>query len=154
MSCARHTTNDPSIHHPSPTMPPRKSISRARPSRAVDEPVEAPRSTDAVEPSSSSHAQQQSQPQPTASTSKVTLDMPPIDVPEDIVWEYEAAPKEPQVLTEEDKERIVHEVSLDVGPWSPMFWSAASRSTSRYTAAGHDQNRTGPNPPASLLLTF
>ncbi|RSH86065.1 uncharacterized protein EHS24_004275 [Apiotrichum porosum] len=91
-------------------MPPRKSISRARPSRAVDEPVEAPRSTDAVEPSSSSHAQQQSQPQPTASTSKVTLDMPPIDVPEDIVWEYEAAPKEPQVLTEEDKERIVHEL--------------------------------------------
>ncbi|GMK57299.1 hypothetical protein CspeluHIS016_0401330 [Cutaneotrichosporon spelunceum] len=49
-------------------------------------------------------------PQPTASSSKHTLDMPPLDLPDSITWDYEPDPRAPQQLSKDDKEAFMAEL--------------------------------------------
>lgn len=51
------------------------------------------------------------EPSQVASSSKVTLDMPPLDVPESITWDYTPPEHRPvQELSDDDKDRLIHEV--------------------------------------------
>lgn len=74
---------------------PRKSVSSRRRS-AVEKQSATP---NPVEPSQ------------VASSSRITLDMPPLDVPESITWDYTPPEHRPvQELSEDDKDRLIHEV--------------------------------------------
>lgn len=77
-------------------MPPRSSVSRRR-SVAEAQPKTSPTSPSQV-----------------ATSSKVTLDMPPPDVPESVTWDYVPPEHRPvQELSEDDKDRLIHEVSTE-----------------------------------------
>ncbi|KLT43238.1 hypothetical protein CC85DRAFT_284795 [Cutaneotrichosporon oleaginosum] len=47
---------------------------------------------------------------PAASSSKHTLDMPPLDLPDSITWDYEPAPRAPATLSKDDKEAFMAEL--------------------------------------------
>lgn len=79
---------------------PRKSVSSRR--RSVVKKSESTTPTPAAK-----------EPSQVASSSKMTLDMPPPDVPESITWDYTPPEHRPvQELSEDDKDRLIHEVSL------------------------------------------
>lgn len=103
-----HTTEakltSPPLHCMPTTMSTRKSLSRkSRVSRAADDASPLAAVTTEAPPL---HEQEQ----PVASSSKVKLDMPPLDVPESITWDYEPQPREPQALTKDQKEEFIQEV--------------------------------------------
>lgn len=85
---------------------PRKSLSSRRRS-AVDKSASVTPTPVARDPAR--------EPSKVASSSRVTLDMPPLDVPESITWDYTPPEHRPvQELSEDDKERLIHEVCLSL----------------------------------------
>ncbi|BEI93973.1 uncharacterized protein CcaverHIS019_0604320 [Cutaneotrichosporon cavernicola] len=49
-------------------------------------------------------------PQPIASSSKHTLNMPPLALPDSITWDYEPVPRAPQQLSKDDREAFMAEM--------------------------------------------
>ncbi|EJT49441.1 hypothetical protein A1Q1_01463 [Trichosporon asahii var. asahii CBS 2479] len=59
-------------------------------------------------------------PSKVASSSKMTLDMPPLDVPDSITWDFTPPEHRPvQELSEDDKDRLIHEL-LNFAPFNVL----------------------------------
>lgn len=100
-------------------MAPRKSTRTSRAAESAPYPKSARVSTAAQAQESSAADSERQAEQPTASSSKVTLDTPPLDVPDSITWDYEPPSRTPQHLTEEDKDRLIHEL-LKFAPFNVL----------------------------------
>ncbi|WOO80233.1 Centromere protein mis12 [Vanrija pseudolonga] len=98
-------------------MPPRKSTGR-RQSAAASASVLASVSFTAAAEAPPTKPPPQA-PSPLASSSKHTLDDPPL-VPESITWDYVPPVRVPQVYSDEDKERLVHEL-MQFSPVSLLY---------------------------------
>ncbi|KAL1412112.1 hypothetical protein Q8F55_003111 [Vanrija albida] len=117
-------------------MPPRKSTGRrqsaAESAASGSAPAPAP-SAPPAEPA----PRPAPAPSPLASSSRHTLDDPPL-VPESITWDYAPPVRAPQAYTDEDKERLVHEL-MQFSPVSLLYDIAEhAHQTAHNTVEGVD----------------